>query len=76
VPDGRCCNSGLYTGGEVHSPHCGKDHPVRSDSEVDRLRAALVRAHEQLGKFEYKGPKQVGRAMQTIENALARGDDA
>jgi hypothetical protein len=29
-PDGRCCNSGLYTGGEVHSPHCGKEEAFRA----------------------------------------------
>lgn len=41
-----------------------------SQHEVDRLRDALVRAHEQLSLYENKGAKQVGRAMMTIENVM------
>lgn len=31
---------------------------------------AMERAHEQLAKFGVKGPKQVGRAVTTLETAL------
>jgi hypothetical protein len=39
-------------------------------AEVERLRAALRRAHEQLSKYDRKGPKQIGRAMLTIERVM------
>jgi hypothetical protein len=38
-------------------------------TERDRYRAALLEAHRQLSRFDYKGPKQLGRAMMTIERA-------
>lgn len=46
------------------------------EAEVDRLREALERAHEQLSKHDYKGSKQIGRAMLTIERALGIVPDA
>lgn len=41
---------------------------------VDNLLAALRRAHEQLLKYDAKGPKQVTRAVLTIEQALGLGE--
>jgi hypothetical protein len=57
---------------DSHNPlPVSDDARVRElEAEVARLREALARAHEQLIKFDYKGPKQVGRAMLTIEQAL------
>jgi hypothetical protein len=43
------------------------------DAARDQLAGAIEameRAHEQLSKFGVKGPKQVGRAMLTLERAL------
>jgi hypothetical protein len=42
----------------------------RLTGEVERLRAALTRAHEQISKADDKGPKQIGRALMTIEGVM------
>jgi len=54
-------------GAELHQVHLNYHHMV---DEAHRLRAALRRAHEQLSKHDCKGPKQIGRAMMTIEGVM------
>lgn len=39
-------------------------------ADRDRLLAAVTRAHEQLSKHDYKGPKQITRALVTLEAAI------
>jgi hypothetical protein len=38
--------------------------------ERDELLAALAEAHRQLSRYDHKGPKQIGRALTTMERAL------
>lgn len=45
------------------------DRAEKAEAEVERLRAVIVRAHEQLSKHDYKGPKQITRALMTLADA-------
>lgn len=56
------CNSPFF--GEGLCVGCTKD------AEIEELRAALTEAHRQLSLHDYKGVKQIGRALTTIEKAL------
>lgn len=66
---------GNFAGYKVSIPEFDGGEVVTAD-EYDRIHAALVEAHRQLSLHDYKGPKQIGRALTTMERALGLPDAA
>ena len=59
---------------ERHICDCSDCNPAPF---IDRCKyeAALWEAHRQLSRYGVKGPKQIGRALLTMERALGIEDD-
>jgi hypothetical protein len=50
--------------------HLSRERAEAAEDRVGELEAALREAHRQLSRYEFKGGKQVGRAMMTMEKVL------
>lgn len=53
----------------LHSVVLADDYEAL-EARVDALTGALRETHRQLGRYEDKGPKQISRALLTIEEAV------